>query len=227
MGTKKTTSKTTPYDPASINRGTGALHSTYDAQMPKVTQIADNLTGMLPDMMAKYKAGNPAVNAASDYVTSTLGGDGTNPNLDAYIAQTQDEAQNRVGASINKLGLGPAGSTYQGAVGREVGKIGLGMRYDDWNQGQQRKAQAAGMAPGLAAADVIQVAPMLSTAQLGANLPMDTANRYAAGIGGLLSPYSTTEQKQSGGLGSMLGGLLGAGLSGWASGGFAGFGRGG
>lgn len=199
LSSKKVETKTTPWDPASIKRGTGALHSTFDAQMPKVTQIADNLTGMLPDMMAKYKAGNPAVNAASDYVTSTLGGDGTNPHLDQYIDQAQGEAQNRVGASMNKLGLGPAGSTYQGTVGREVGKIGLGMRYDDWNQGQQRKANAAGMAPGLAAADVIQVAPMLSTAQLGANLPMDTANRYAAGLGGLLSPYSNTEQKKSGG----------------------------
>lgn len=205
LSSKKVTTKTTPYDPASITRGTGALHSTYDAQMPKVTQIADNLTGMLPGMMEKYQAGNPAVNAASDYVTSTLGGDGTNPNLDAYIAQSQDEAQNRMGASLNKMGLGPAGSTYQGTVGREVGKIGLGMRYDDWNQGQQRKAQAAGMAPGLAAADVIGIAPMLSTAQLGANLPMDTATRYAQGLGGLLSPYNNTEQKKSGGfLGDLL-----------------------
>lgn len=199
MGKKTTTTKTTPYDPASISRGTGALHSTYNTQMPKVTQIADNLTGLLPNMIEKYKAGNPAVNAAQGYVTSTLGGDGTNPFLDQYIAQSQDEAQNRLGASLNKLGVGPAGSTYQGTVGREIGKIGLGMRYDDWNQGQQRKAQAAGMAPSLAVADVAQVAPILSTAQLGANLPMDTATRYAQGLGGLLSPYNNTEQKKSGG----------------------------
>lgn len=219
MGLSKKTTKvtSTPYDPAAIKAGTNALTGTYNANAPKVQAAADNVLGLQGEMIDKYRAGNPAVNAASGYVTDTLGGDATNPHLDQWISQAQNDATNQMGARLNKLGLGPAGSTYQGTVGREVGKVGLGMKYDDWNMGQQRKAQAAGMAPGLAAADVIQIAPLLGATELGASLPMDNAARYAAGLGGLLSPYGTQTQKQSGGL---LGSLLGAGLSGWATGGF-------
>lgn len=216
---KKTTSTSKPYDPAAIAAGTSALTNTYNANAPKVQGAADNILGLQDEMIAKYRAGNPAVNAAQGYVTDTLGSNGTNPFLDQYIAQSENDAQNRVGAAVNKMGLGPAGSTYAGTVGREVGKVGLGMRYADWDAGQQRKAQAAGMAPGIAAGDVIQIAPLLGATELGASLPMDNAARYAAGLGGLLSPYGTQTQKQSGGL---LGSLLGAGLSGWASGGFKG-----
>lgn len=199
LSSKKTTTKTTPHDPASVKAGTDALHGVYNQWQPRVMAAADKTLGLQDEMIDKWRAGNPAVNAATDYVTTTLGGDATNPHLDAWIAQTQDEAQNRTGAAMNKMGLGPAGSTYQTGVGREVGKIGLGMRYADWDAAQNRKANAAGMAPGLAAADVIQIAPMLSATQLGANLPMDNTARYAAGIGGLLAPYNTTTQKTSGG----------------------------
>lgn len=217
ISSKKTTVKNTPYNPAAINAASGALSSAYSANAPKVQGIADNLTGMLPAMLERYKAGNPAINAANDYVTSTLGGDATNPNLDAWIAQEQNSAENRLGARLQKMGLSPAGSTYQGVAGREVAKVGLGARMTDWENAQARRAQAAGMAPGIAAGEVATVAPMLATAELGANLPMDFAARYAAGTGGLLSPYGTQTQKQSGGL---LGSILGAGLAGWASGGF-------
>lgn len=219
VSSKKTTTKSTPYDPAAIKAGSDALTNTYNANSGKVQGAADNILGLQDEMLAKYRAGNPAVNAANGYVTDTLGSDGTNPNLDAWIADQQGQTQNALGARLNKLGIGPAGSSYQGLAARENSRVGLGLKYDDWNNGQQRKAQAAGMAPGLAAADTIQIAPLLAATELGANLPMQNAAQYASGIGGLLSPYGTQTQKQSGG---MLGALLGAGLSGWASGGFRG-----
>jgi hypothetical protein len=217
ISSKKTKSKTTPIYGQQITGAAGALNSVYNQQAPKVGAIADSLTGMIPGMIDKVNAGNPAVNAASGYVTDTLSGDGTNPHLEGWIADQQNQTQNMLGARLNKLGLGPAGTTHQGLSARENARVGLGMRYDDWNQGQQRKAQAAGMAPSIAAGEAVGVAPLLSVAQLGTSLPMDLALRNAAGTGGLLGQYTNTEQKQSGGL---AGGLLGSLLSGWATGGF-------
>lgn len=217
---KKSTTKTTPIYGNELKAAHGAVSDTFNQQMPKVNAISDHLTGMIPGMIDRYTSGNPAINAATNYVTDTLGSDGTNPHLEGWIADQQNQTQNMLGARLNKLGLGPAGTVHQGLSARENARVGLGMRYDDWNQGQQRKAQAAGMAPGIAAGEAVGIAPLLSTAQLGAGLPMDMATRYAAATGGLLGPYTSTEQKQSGGLGSLIGGLIGSGLSGWASGGF-------
>jgi len=214
---KKTTVK--PVYEREIRGASNALTSAFSQNQPAVQGIANDLRRMLPEMQQRWREGNPALNAAQEYVTTTLGGDATNPYLDQYIAQAQNEAENTIGARLNKLGIGPAGSTYQGNIAREVGKVGLGMRYNDWLQAQQRKAQAAGMAPGIAAGEVVTVAPMLATAELGANLPLDSASRFAVGQGALLGPYTNTTQRTSGGL---VGSLLGAALSGWASGGFRG-----
>lgn len=215
MGLSSKKQSVKPIYGSQIEGAANTLNSTYQANAPKVQGIADTLTGLVPGMAAKYQAGNPALNAAQGYVTSTLAGDGTNPNLDAWIGQQQDSTSNALGAKLAKMGLNPAGSTYQGLQSRELGKVALGARMDDWNNGQARRAQAAGMAPGISAAETASVAPMLATAQLGTGLPMDAAMQYAQGTGGLLGQYTNT--RQSGGL---LGSLLGAGLSGWATGGF-------
>lgn len=215
MGVSSKSQKTTPVFQKEITGAANTLNSTYQANAPKVQGIADTLTGLVPGMAAKYQAGNPALNAAQGYVTDTLANPGTNPNLDAWIGQQQDSTSNALGAKLAKMGLNPAGSTYQGLQARELGKVALGARMDDWDNGQARKAQAAGMAPSLAAGEAATIAPMLATAELGANLPMQNALGYAQSTGGLLGQYTNT--KQSGGL---LGSLLGAGLSGWATGGF-------
>lgn len=215
MGVSSKKQSVKPIYAKEIGNAASTLNSTYQANAPKVQGIADTLTGLVPGMAAKYQAGNPALNAANDYVTGTLADPGTNPHLDGWIAQQQDATSNALGAKLAKMGLNPAGTSYQGLQSRELGKVALGARMDDWNNGQARRAQAAGMAPGISAAETASVAPMLATAQLGANLPMDSAMQYAQGTGGLLGQYTNT--KQSGGL---LGSLLGAGLSGWATGGF-------
>lgn len=148
-------------------------------------------------MQERYLNGNPALNASRDYVTSTLGGNATNPFLDQMIQQTGDETYNRLGAGLNKLGLGPAGSTFQGTQARELGKVGLGMRYADWEGAQDRKANAAGLAPGISAAETASIAPMLGVAELGANLPMDNAMKFAGGVSGLLGDYTNAAKRDT------------------------------
>ena len=197
ISTKKDRQTTKPVYEKEIKGAYGNLTNTYNQQAPKIAGIADNLTGMLPEMQRRYLEGNPALNAAQGYVTDTLAGDGTNPHLDQWIADQQGQSQNMLGAKLNKLGVGPAGATYQGLAARENARVGLGMRYADWDAGQQRKAQAAGLAPGISAAESASVAPMLGVAELGAGLPMDAAMKYAGGTAGLLGDYTDTLKKDS------------------------------
>lgn len=211
---KTTTSKTTPWDPASVKAGTTALTNTYNTNAPKVQGIANSLSDMLPEMQSRYMEGNRGVNAAQDYNVDVLGNkylDQGNPYLDRMVEQTTSNVQNRLGASLNKMGLGPAGTSYQGLQSSNIGKAELDMRYGDYSSERDRMANAAGQSAGLANAETASVLPMLSTAQLGANLPMDNAQSYAQGIGGLLSPYGNTTQKKSGGF---LGDLLLASMAG-------------
>lgn len=194
MGVSGGRQKNKPIYSKEIGGASSALTNAFNVNMPKIQGVTDKVTGLLPDMIEKYKAGDAGVNAARNYVTTTLGGDATNPHLDDWISLAQDEAQNRMGAKLAKMGLGPAGSTYQGTVGREVAKIGLGARYEDWLRAQDRRAQAAGMAPGIAAADTIQIAPILGAAGTASD-PMRAAVGYASGIGGLLGQYQDVKTK--------------------------------
>ena len=351
LSSKKQTVK--PVYGTQIEGAASTLNSAYQANAPKVQGISDTLTGLVPGMAEKYKAGNPTLNAAGDYITRTvnsptynpnldkwsadlqgangpnanldswlapvmsaggsnpnldkwsaelqgvngpntnldswlapvLNAGGSNPNLDGWVSQQQDSTSNALGAKLAKMGLNPGGSTYQGLQARELGKVALGARMDDWtasqarqaraaevalgvrtadynatqdrasqlaartfdarnadfnatqayqargaevalgariadynaaqdrasqsaartfdarnadwNAAQARQAQAASLAPGISGAETASIAPMLATAQLGANLPMDAAMGYAQGTGGLLGQYTNTKQTPS------------------------------
>lgn len=218
MGVSSGRQKNKPIYSKEIGGASSALTSAYNAAAPKIQNVTDQVTGLLPGMIEKYKAGDPAVNAARGYVTSTLEGPGTNPNLDAWIAQEQNSAENQLGARLAKMGLSPAGSTYQGVAGREVAKVGLGARMTDWDNAQARRAAAAGLAPGLAAADTIQIAPILAAAGQ-ADAPVRAAAGYSSGIGGLLGQYQDVKTKNPWGQ-ALLSGLSNAAAA-YASGGAA------
>jgi hypothetical protein len=216
LSSKKTTATNKPIYSSQIEGAANTLGSVYNQQAPKVAGYADALGSVGTDLLAKYREGNPMIDAATNYVTSTLNADG-NPYLDDIIAQTNDSVRNQLQAKMGTRGT-TGGSTYYDMIGRALAQNETGARYTDFNNQEQRKAQAASLAPGVAAADFITLAPALSTIGAASGLPMQTAAQYAAGTGGLLGQYQTQTQKQSGGL---LGDILGAGLAGWASGGFA------
>lgn len=197
MGVSNSKSKTTPVYDKQITGAGKTLSDAYASNAPKIQQMTDSITGLLPGMIDKYKAGDPALNAASGYVTSTLAdGGGSNPFLDQWIAQNQNDVSNQLGAKLAKMGLGPAGSTYQALQARELGKVALGARVDDWTAAQARRAQAAGMATGLSAADNARIAPLLGVADV-ANNPLQAAVGYSSGMGGLLGGYTNTKTKNA------------------------------
>lgn len=217
LSSSKTTNTQTNTPSAQQVQAGNMLNSTFQQQLPKINAYADQIGGLIPSMMQKYQAGNPAVNAAQGWVTQTLGNQGGNPYLGQMIEQGGADTYNTMAAQAGTRGL-TGGSAFNRMIGHEVNKNALGLRYQDYNQQQQMKAQAAGMAPGLSAADTIQIAPLLSAAGYAGGAPMDATARYASGMGGLFGNTGSTTTTSTSSPGLL--GLLGSGLAGWASGGF-------
>lgn len=208
MGSSKKKTKTTPIYDRQITGAANTLSNVYGQQAPKINEYANALGDVGMDLLSKYQAGNPMIDAAEGYITSTLGADSAaNPYLDDMIAQTNDSVRNQVQAARGTRGT-TGGSAYNDLIARALAQNETGLRYTDFNNMEARKAQAAGLAPGVAAGDFLTLAPALSSIGAASQLPMDSALRYAAGTGGLLGGYTNTEQKQSPGLM----GILGTGL---------------
>ena len=197
MGLSSSTTKVEPWKQAQapIMAANSAVAGTYGANAGKIQGYADQIGGLIPSMVAKYQQGDQGINAARDWMTNTLQGNGTNPNLQAMIDQSGNDMARSINANMGTRGL-TGGSVQQHILGRELSNNATSLRYNDWHNGQQRQMQAAGMAPGLAAADTIQIAPLMAAAQAAGGLPMDAAAQYAGATGGLLGQYTTTKQSQ-------------------------------
>lgn len=220
MKTKRTT-KTTPLYGRQIEGAANTIGNVYNQQAPKVAGYADAIGSMVPDLIERAQAGDAGVNAARDYNVSVLQGnymDG-NPHLEAMLQDSNDDIRNQLQAALGARGL-TGGSSYADIISRNIGKNTLATRYQNYDAERARMATAAGQAPGVASGDLVAIAPALAAAGAASSLPLDSALKYGAGVGGLLGQYTNQKTTQSGGLGSLLGGVLGAGLSGWASGGF-------
>jgi hypothetical protein len=219
---KKSKSSTTPWKSAQpfLLGAADNLQSAYNDNAGNIQDATNQVTSLLPSVIQKYQQGNPALTAAQGYNTDVLSGkylDG-NPHLQQIIDNTNNDVTNSVQSSLGTRGL-TGGSDYAKIIARELAKNETNLRYGAYNDERAAMSSAAAQAPSIAAADTIQINPMLSL--LGASsAPLDAASQYASGVGGLFSPYSTTTQKQ--GFGSTLGTLIGSGLAGWASGGFKG-----
>lgn len=218
-GSKQTTTQS--YTPSAQQVQAGnTLNNAFDTAFPKIQGYADQVGSLIPSLMAKYQQGDPATNAASGWITSTLGQTGGNPHLDDIISRTGANTAAGLKASMGTRGL-TGGTAYAGVLAKALADNEAGLRYQDYNTQNALKAQAAGMAPNVAASNMMAIAPLLSVVNTAGGMPLDAASQYASGMGSLFgnAGTTTTTQKSSGGL---LGGLLGSVLGGWASGGFKG-----
>lgn len=203
ISSSKSTSTNKPIYSSQIEGAGNTLSNAYNTNAPKIQGVTDQITGLVPGMIEKYNAGNPAVNAATGYITNTLSGDPThNPFLDQQIQMTDNNVRNQTEGALGLRGQ-TGGSSYADIISRNLANNEGTMRYNDYNTEMQRRAQAAGMAPGVAAADTLQIAPLLGVADAAQN-PVKAAAGYAAGMGGLLGQYQTTKTKTSQPWGALL-----------------------
>lgn len=220
LSSSSSTTKTKPIYAPQIEAAGNAVSNTFNQTQPQTLDIANQYAAVTPGLLDQFTKGNPAINAEQNYITSTLGSDPAhNPQLDAILNQTNNDVANTTNAKLGLRGL-TGGTVQQDILSRNLAQNDANIRYQDYNNQQQLRAQAAGLAPGAAAGQVVGIMPALATGEAATSLPLDAAVKYAAATGGLLGPYTNQKTTTSGGFGNILGGILGAGLGGWASGGF-------
>lgn len=220
---KKTTtsqSSTKPIYESQILGEYGNVKNAFDQNAGNVADIQSQLSGLMGTAVGNYN-NNSTLDAAKSYVTSTLGsGYNSSPYLQDMIDQTNTSVGNATTAALGTRGL-TGGSSMAKILSGQLAQNETGLRYNDYNNWQDRQAQAVGMAPSLSSADATNLSGVLGLSDQAASLTSDEALKRAASVGGLLGGYTnsngTETTKQSGGL---IGGLLGSVLSGWASGGF-------
>lgn len=209
----KQKAETKPVYAGAITGAQNTLAGVYNQQAPKIQGYADQFGALVPSLVDRFTQGNAAVNAAQGYVTDTLAGDpAQNPYLDDMIAMSNDSVRNQTQASLGTRGL-TGGSAYADLISRNLANNETGLRYTDYNNAQARRAQAAGMAPGLVGAEYAPLAAAESAAGVASGLPLQAAGQFAAGTGGLLGQYGVTTQTSKPGLAGYLGmGLQAASL---------------
>jgi hypothetical protein len=174
-----------------------ALTSAYNTAAPQIQQLTDTVTGLAPDIAARYREGDAGVNASRDYNVKVLSGqylDEGNPHLQAMIDDSGNDLRNQMQAALGVRGL-TGGSSYADIISKNLGKNTLALRYQDYDNERTRMANSAGQAPGIAGAAELPMGSLLAASDAAQN-PLRAAVGYTAGLGGLLGQYQTIKTKQ-------------------------------
>jgi hypothetical protein len=211
MGKKRTRSEQTnkPVYGTQIEGAANNIADAYAGSKGSVQDVSNNLGQVSQSLFDRYNAGgDPATQAASTYITNTLQGDPQqNPFLQRMIDDTSDSVRRRIQTQLGTRG-GIGGSAERDIVSGNLADSELSLRYQDFTNAENRRMQAAGMAPGIAQAGYLPLQMATQAGTAGAMLPSQLAALQGAGIGGLLGQYQNVRgtQTQSGmGLGEMLG----------------------
>lgn len=216
MGKKRTRSTQTvrPVYAPQVEGAAAQQQAAYTQAQPMIGQVSSNLGQVSNDLFSQYRQGDPTIQAAQTYLQNTIEG-GDNPYIDDMLDISNDRVRNQMQAQLSRRGA-TGGSDYTNLITRALAENETGTRFNQFNQSEARRLQAAGMAPGLLQGSYL---PLQMGAQLGtqgAMLPLQASLANSAGVAGLLGPYTNTENRtvQSGGLlGSILSAAAQAGMS--------------
>lgn len=175
-----------------LTSGANAVQDAYNTNAGGIQNYTNQVTGLIPSMIDKYQAGNPAINSAQNYNVDVLSGkylNQGNPFLQQQIDNTNNDVRNQTSAALGLHG-GTGGSAYADIISRNLAKNENTLRYGDYANERNLMGQAAGQAPALAAADTIQIAPLLSTLNASAT-PINAANSYAGALNSLFGQYNS------------------------------------
>ncbi len=197
MKSKSTTKPLKEYAPY-ISGAAGALQTDFNENRAGTAEIAKSITSRLPGMADKAFGPNPLLDSASGYLQDTIGGKflNNNPYVDEMAGMARRSAADDVQSYFGKLGRVGSDANMAGFA-RGVNEAELGVRSGIYNQERGMQQNAAGMAPGVNAAGYDGSDAYLRAAGVGAELPYLASNKYAQGIGGLLSQYTKTKNKGS------------------------------
>jgi hypothetical protein len=214
MGKRKTTSEQTnkPVYGAEIEGAARTQQDAYNQSQPMINQAANDMTGASSDLFAQFRQGDPTIQAAQSTAQQMMQG-GANPYIDDMLNISNNRVMNQMQAQ-NAVRGRTGGSDANGIIARALAENETGTRFNQFNQTENRRLQAAGLAPGLLAGSMLPAQMGAQLGQQGAMLPLQGALANSAGVGGLLGQYQNVKgnQTQSGGLlGQILAGMAQAG----------------
>ena len=217
LSSKKTTTGPSKQAMPYLQAGSGALQSVYDANKGNVAEIGSDLMGQYR-RFSDSVTNNPTLGAARRFTADTINSDpASNPQLDNIINTSNNDIMDRINAIFSRAGQ-TRSSRQIGEVAKQLSANESGLRYNDWNAGMDRKAQAVQQAIAMGGLDNQTSAALAALAEGAATTPYIGAQILSQGLGNLWGNSQTT--KTSGGIGQALLGLGGAALGGWAGGGF-------
>lgn len=183
----------------------GSVQGIFNANQPTLQGMANQVTGLMPDLVNRFNTGNPVLQAAQKYSSDVLGGKylNGNPYLEAALANTRNNVTNAVNSQYSLGGRYGSGS-HVGALTQQLANAENTARMGDYSAQMARMDNAAQQAPALTQANYIGLPEILNTATTGGTLPYAGATAYANALGNL---FNGGTQTQSAGIGGLLGGL--------------------
>ncbi len=213
MGSKKTVQSNEPWKPAQgyILQNLQQQDDVFKSTQPQLAAFA----GMQRDTYGRLAPGaETGIASAQSLVNRNLSGANLqgNPYLDAILGKTRQNVTSAVGDQFGTSGRFGSGM-HAAILSRELADAENQARYQDYSTERGYQQQAINDAQNLMGGSQ----SLLNNA---AELPWTGVMAANGAVRQASSGYGTQTTKQSGGLGSVLGGIIGAGLSGWAGGGF-------
>jgi len=219
LGKRKSTTTQTvrPIYAAEVEGANRQQQDAYNRSMPMINDVSNNLGSASADLFQQFRQGDPTIQMAQSTARDMMQG-GENPYLQQMIDQTNSSVRNQMQASLGRRGLS-GGSDYTNLISRALARNETEARFGDFNNQQNRRLQAAGMAPGLLQGSYLPLQMATQAGTAGAMLPLQASLANSAGTAGLLGQYTNSRARtvQSGGLlEGIMGGLFqlgGAALS--------------
>ncbi|MBS4048112.1 MAG: hypothetical protein KG075_17330, partial [Alphaproteobacteria bacterium] len=120
MGSSKKTQTTKPIYEAQLTGAADTLKGVYSNNAANVQSISDQLGGLIPSMLDKYRLGDSGVNAARGFLTQTLESQpDQNPYLEQIVAQTNANVADKTRTAMGTRGL-TGGTVMQDIVSRNL-----------------------------------------------------------------------------------------------------------
>lgn len=201
LSSSKTTTGPSKQAMPYMQAGSNALQSVYDANKGNVAEIGDDLMGQYR-RFSDGVTNNPALGAARRFTADTINSDpASNPHLDNIINTSNDNIMDRINAIFSRSGQ-TRSSRQIGEVAKQLSANDTGLRYNDWNAGQDRKAQAVQQAIAMGGLDNQTSAALAALAEGAASTPYIGAQMLSQGLGSLWGNSQTA--KTRGNIGSAL-----------------------
>lgn len=182
----------------------GQVQDVFSQNQPQLQQITQGVTSTLPSLSSLFSGWQPTTQAAQGYYGDVLSGKYLNPSNNTALDSVLGRIRRDVTGDVNSqfAGAGRYGSAaHTDVLSRNLAEQESAVLADQYNRERAMMDAAASAAPQQGASSLAQ---LLQASQTGAELPYTGTNNLASALAAL---FSGGVQKQSAGIGGLLGGV--------------------